>query len=327
VFPINITFDMRAPDFGAPAPKVYETALEMAAYADAHGLDIVDLQEHHQSEDGYLPTPFLMGSAVAAATKRIGITLGAVILPLHDPVEIAEQIAVADLISGGRMNVILAAGYVEREFKAFGVSLADRSKRMDEGLEVITRALSGERFTYNGRPVFVRPLPMSKPPRIYVGGGVAASARRAAKFGLGFYPMSDDLIPIYEQECRKLGREPGPVIRLATGVHIYEDPEKGWAEIGENLLYYFRSYAEFSGSAETSSSPMHGMTTVEAIRASGLAQIVTPDQAVELAKQRPLALLPLQGGIAPETGWKTLQLFVDKVLPKLKTQKVAAPAE
>jgi alkanesulfonate monooxygenase SsuD/methylene tetrahydromethanopterin reductase-like flavin-dependent oxidoreductase (luciferase family) len=314
---INITFDMRAPDFGAPAPKVYETALEMAAYADQKGFDAVDLQEHHGVEDGYLPTPFLMGCAVAARTKTIPIQLGAVILPLHDPVEVAEQIAVADLISGGRIRVILAAGYVEREFAAFGVSMHDRARRMDEGLEIITRALQGERFEAGGRPVFVRPLPPSGLSRIYVGGGVPAAARRAARLGLGFYPMSDALIPVYEEECRKLGRQPGPIQRLATAVHVFEDPDQGWAEIGDNLLYYFRSYAEFSSSAESSSSPMHGMDSIEAIRAAGLVQVVTPDQALELAKTRPVALLPLQGGIRPEIGWKTLELFAEKVLPRL----------
>jgi alkanesulfonate monooxygenase SsuD/methylene tetrahydromethanopterin reductase-like flavin-dependent oxidoreductase (luciferase family) len=317
---------MRAPAFGAPAPEVYATALEMVRYGDEKGLDVVDLQEHHGVEDGYLPTPFLMGAAVAAATRRIAIQLGAVILPLHDPVELAEQIAVADLISGGRIRVILAAGYVEREFAMFGVSMHDRARRMDEGLEVIVRALSGERFEHHGRPVFVRPLPPSGISRIYVGGGVPASARRAARLGLGFYPMDDAMIPIYEQECRARGREPGPIQRLAMAVHVFEDPEKGWAEIGDNLLYYFRSYAEFSSSAESSSSPMHGMTTVEAIRASGLAQVVTPDQAVELAKTRPISLLPLQGGIRPEIGWKTLELFTDKVLPRIRAEQTAEPA-
>lgn len=321
---INITFDLRAPDFGAPASDVYATALEMVAYADAKGLDAVDLQEHHGVEDGYLPAPFLMACAVAARTERIAIQLGAVILPLHDPVEVAEQIAVADLISGGRIRVILAAGYVEREFAAFGVSLHDRARRMDEGLEIITRALSGERFVAGGRPVFVRPLPPSGLSKIYVGGGVPASAKRAARLGLGFYPMSDALIPVYEQACRDLGRAPGPVQRLATAVHVFEDVEQGWSEIGDNLLYYFKSYAEFSSSAETSSSPVHGVDSIEAIRASGnLVQVVTPDQAVELAKARPIALLPLQGGIRPEIGWKTLELFTDKVLPRLEREPAA----
>src|SRR5947207_1268834 len=111
MFHTNIGFDMRVPDFGAPAPKVYQTALEMIAYADAKGIDKVDFQEHHGSEDGYLPTPFLMAAAAGGCTKRIVIVLGAVILPLHDPVEIAEQIAVADLITGGRLHVVLAGGY------------------------------------------------------------------------------------------------------------------------------------------------------------------------------------------------------------------------
>jgi alkanesulfonate monooxygenase SsuD/methylene tetrahydromethanopterin reductase-like flavin-dependent oxidoreductase (luciferase family) len=189
---------------------------------------------------------------------------------------------------------------------------------MDAGLEIITRALAGERFTFKGRPVFVRPLPVSKPPKIYVGGGVPASARRAAKFNLGFYPMVDATFPIYEQECRRLGREPGPTIQLAMAVHVFEDPEKGWREIGDNLLYYCRSYAEFSSSAESSSSPLDGLTTMEALRASGLFHVVTPDQAVELAKVRTISLLPLQGGICPEIGWRTLELFAEKVLPRIK---------
>ena len=89
LFHTSIGFDMRAPDFGAPAPDIY---------AAARGIDKVDFQEHHCSEDGYLPTPFLMGAAAAARTKRIGIVLGAVLLPLHDPVKIAEMIAVSDLM-------------------------------------------------------------------------------------------------------------------------------------------------------------------------------------------------------------------------------------
>src|SRR5207249_1202904 len=151
---------------------------------------------HHGSDDGYLPTPFLMAAAAGACTKRIAIVLGAVILPLHDPVEVAEQIAVADLITGGRLHVVLAGGYSPKEFKAFNVSLGDRARRMDEGFEIILRALSGERFEHNGRPVFVRPLPMRPPQEVvFGGGGVAASARRAARFGLPIWPMNDSMIP------------------------------------------------------------------------------------------------------------------------------------
>ena len=123
LFHTNIGFDMRVPDFGAPPLQVYEEALKMIEYADRSGIDEVHFQEHHQSPDGYIPCPFLIGTAAAARTKNIAIVMGAVILPFHDPVKIAEQIAVADLISGGRFYTVLAAGYSPTEFAAFRVSL------------------------------------------------------------------------------------------------------------------------------------------------------------------------------------------------------------
>src|ERR1700722_5576123 len=99
----QIGFDMRAPDFGTPAPILYAAALEMAAWADTKGVDYVCVMEHHGSPGGYIPAPFVMGAALAARTKRMTLQLGAVLLPLHDPVELAEQMAVLDLISGGRL--------------------------------------------------------------------------------------------------------------------------------------------------------------------------------------------------------------------------------
>jgi alkanesulfonate monooxygenase SsuD/methylene tetrahydromethanopterin reductase-like flavin-dependent oxidoreductase (luciferase family) len=325
LFHTNLGFDMRAPDFGPPAPKVYATALEMIRYADEKGIDKVDFQEHHGSPDGYLPTPFMMGAAAGACTKRIAIVLGAVILPLHDPVEVAEQIAVCDLISGGRFYVTLAGGYSPKEFQAFGVSLADRGRRMDEGFDVILRALSGERFEYEGRPVFVRPLP-SRPPQDIVlgGGGVPASARRAARHGLGLWPMNDSMIPAYEEECRKLGREPRQMARSYTSVYVTDDPDRGWSEVGRGLLHIVKSYASWSESADTSASPFHGMDSIEQLKSAGFISVVTPEQAIEIGRQGPIGMTPIMAGLDPELGWKSLELFVDKVLPAIKGAKAKA---
>ena len=172
MFRTFLSFDMRAPDFGAPAPDLYDAAMDMCAFGDEVGIDGVIFPEHHASDDGYNPAPELMATAVAARTKRMEMILGAIVLPLHDPVEVAETIAVTDIICGGRLTTTLAAGYVEAEFNMFGRSLKDRAKLMDEGLDVITRALAGERFEYDDREIFVRPLPRSRPPKILVGGGV-----------------------------------------------------------------------------------------------------------------------------------------------------------
>jgi alkanesulfonate monooxygenase SsuD/methylene tetrahydromethanopterin reductase-like flavin-dependent oxidoreductase (luciferase family) len=319
LFRTHIGFDMRVPDFGPAARDVYAVALEMVKYADKHGIDKVDFQEHHGSEDGYLPTPFLMGAAAAACTKDIAIVLGAVILPFHDPVKIAEQIAVGDLISGGRLHVVLAGGYVEREFQSFGVSLHDRAWLMEEGIGVVLRALTGERFQYKGREVYVRPLP-SRPPTdiVYGGGGAAPAARRAARFGLGMWPMVDDLIPVYEAECRKLGRKPGKLIRMYTSVYVSDDPDRGWNEIAPHILHVARMYATWSSAAEISKSPWHGIETLEDLKKTGMVHVVTPDQAVAIGKAGHIGVTPLMGGLKPELGWKSLEFFATKVLPLIK---------
>ena len=325
LFHTGIGFDLRAPEqFGVPSVDVFAAALEMIEYADESGIDKVDFQEHHQSEDGYNPCPFLIGTAAAARTRDIGIVMGAVILPFHNPVEVAEQIAVADLISGGRFYTVLAAGYSPTEFAAFGASLADRARTMEVGFDLILRALSGERFTHEGREVFVRPLP-SRPPHeiVYAGGGTAAAAKRAARFGLSMWPMNDSIIPDYEAECERLGKPTGRLIRGIRSVYLSDDPERGWNEIGPHLLHYMQSYARWSESAETSASPLHGMDSLEKIRAAGVVQVVTPEQAIEIGRQGAIGLQPLIGGLHPDLGWKSLEMFVQKVLPEIKD----APAE
>ena len=320
LFHTSVGFDMRVPDFCAATPReMYAAALDMIAYADEQGIDKVDFQEHHQSPDGYNPQPFLLACAAAARTKKIALVVGAVILPFHDPVQVAEQIAVGDLISGGRMYTVLAGGYSPKEFAAFRVSLKDRARLMEEGFDIILRALSGERFMDTDREVFVRPLP-SRDPReiVYGGGGSPASARRAARFGLSMWPMNDSIIPPYEEECRKLGKEPGKYIRGSKSVYVTDDPERGWAEVGPHVLHYVRSYAAWSESEGTSKSPMHGMDSLEKVRAAGIINVVTPDEAVEIGMNNAIVVQPLMGGLKPELGWKCLKMYVTKVLPRIK---------
>jgi alkanesulfonate monooxygenase SsuD/methylene tetrahydromethanopterin reductase-like flavin-dependent oxidoreductase (luciferase family) len=324
MFRTVLSFDMRAPAFGARASDLYDAALEMCAFGDEVGIEGVILPEHHGSEDGYNPVPALMATAVAAKTKRMEIILGAIVLPLHDPVEVAETIAVTDIISGGRLTTTLAAGYVEAEFNMFGKSLGDRARLMDEGLEVVTRALAGERFMYGDREVFVRPLPRSRPPKILVGGGVAPAARRAAKYGLGLWalqpemnPAGQKLIAFYTDECRKHGREPGPIMSSHPAVHVARDPEAAWEEVGPHILHLAKSYASWASDVDTTTSPFYGIETIEQVRQAGFLNVMTPEQTVEFASKTPISLTPLISGLSPKIGWEMLELFAAEVLPKL----------
>jgi len=321
-----LQFDMRAPDFATPANDLYPAALEMAQFADEIGIDRIGLMEHHGSEDGYLPAPFVMGGAVAARTKRVRITLNAVILPLHDPVKVAEQIAVLDLISGGRLEVVLAAGYVPSEFARFKVALRDRAKLMDQGFDIIVRALKGERFETDGREVFVRPLPIQRPEDILLGGGgVAASAKRAAKYGIGFSPLHPQLNDLYREECIRHGREPGKVYGsgLPLNIHVAEDPEAAWATVWRHFAHMASSYAKWAEEEGTATnSPFAGMDSIEKIRSSGLFVVWTPEQVLErapalIANNKALGFMPLIGGMSPEVGWKSLRLVADRVMPYL----------
>jgi alkanesulfonate monooxygenase SsuD/methylene tetrahydromethanopterin reductase-like flavin-dependent oxidoreductase (luciferase family) len=325
----TVSFDMRSPAFGAPTNDLYAAALEMAAYADRIGVDRIGLMEHHGSDDGYLPQPFVLGGGIAAVTKRVSILLGAVILPLHDPVKTAEQIAILDLMSNGRLNVIFGAGYVRFEFAMFGASMHDRSRLLDEGIETILRALRGEKFEANGRPVYVRPLPVQKPEDIiFVGGGVAASAKRAARFGVGFGPMRADLIPIYEAECRKLGREPGrytrPSHRLPGIIMLSEDPDRTWSLLEPHAFHVVSEYAKWAAQEENSNSPFKGLTTLEALRKSGMFAVWTPDELIanadKVEDRGTFGFQPLLGGFPPEEGWKSLELLKDAI-PRVKAIK------
>jgi alkanesulfonate monooxygenase SsuD/methylene tetrahydromethanopterin reductase-like flavin-dependent oxidoreductase (luciferase family) len=329
----TLLFDMRAPAFGAPTNELYGAALEMAAFADQIGVDCINVMEHHGSDDGYLPQPFTLAAGMAALTKRIEFNLGAVILPLHDPVDIAEQIAITDLISNGRIHVIFGAGYVPFEFAMFGKSLRDRAKLMDNGIELIMRALRGEKFEVDGRPVYVRPLPIQKPEDIIlVGGGVPASAKRAARFGVGLGPMTPDIIPIYEEECRKLGHEPRIYRRPKPGmpfsIHLSEDPERGWAVIEKHAVHVITEYAKWAEQeGEASNSPFKGLTDPQVLRHSGLFAVWTPDQLLakvaEMSDGSSFGFQPLLAGLSPEEGWKSLELLKG-VMPRLKAAIAAA---
>ncbi|MGH3676705.1 MAG: LLM class flavin-dependent oxidoreductase [Mycobacterium sp.] len=323
----TLMFDMRAPDWATPTSELYSAAVEMAAFADSIGVDRISLMEHHGSDDGYLPQPFTLAAAMAAVTTDVRFLLGAVLLPLHEPVLVAEQIAIADLISNGRLNVVLGAGYVPFEFATFGKSLKDRARLMDSGIDTILRALRGERFEANGRPVYVRPLPVQKPEDIVmVGGGVPVSAKRAARFGVGFGPINPDLVDVYLEECRRLDQTPGRYFRpgpTPIAIHLCEDPDQGWAAIERHAVHVITEYAKWAEQeGDTSTSPFKGLTDPGVLRQAGLFAAWTPDQLLAKVPEMPdrstFPFQPLLGGLSPEQGWKSLELLKE-TMPKLKT--------
>src|SRR3954452_2112114 len=114
-------FDLRAPDTGASRAELYAAALDMAAWAESRGCLTAVLCEHHAADDGYLPSPMILASAMAARTTTLPITIAVVLLPLYDPIRLAEEMAVIDIIGNGRVGYVAAIGYRPEEYDLYGV--------------------------------------------------------------------------------------------------------------------------------------------------------------------------------------------------------------
>ncbi len=322
-----IRFDQRAPGLDPPeAQRQYGAALEMSEWADGQGFDMLVLSEHHASADGYLPSPLVMAAAVAARTKRIPIWISALLVPLHDPVRLAEDVAVVDLISNGRISIVAGLGYRPVEYALFDRAWAGRGKRLDACLEIMVKAWTGEPFELDGETVQVTPRPVQQPhPMVLIGGSGPAAAKRAARFGFGFFPPigDDELVQLYLDECERLGHAPGWVgqPKGPGTLFVSEDPDRLWSRIGSNLLHDAVTYHQWQ-TDDIRSHVKSTATTVDELRAEGVYQILTPDECVALASE--LGALgafthhPLCGATAPDDGWESLELFADKVLPRVR---------
>ena len=110
-----------------PWPELYESGLRFAEEAEALGLDEVWLTEHHFADDGYCPALLPVAAAIAARTTRIRIGTKVVLLPFHNPLRLAEDVAVVDVLSGGRIDLGVAAGYRHEEFAGFGIDRRERA--------------------------------------------------------------------------------------------------------------------------------------------------------------------------------------------------------
>ncbi|MGA5192489.1 LLM class flavin-dependent oxidoreductase [Streptomyces exfoliatus] len=299
----------------------YRAALAMAAYADEHGVDTVQTEEHHGVENNWLPSPFAFAGAVFGATRRIAVTVSAIIGPLHDPLRLAEDIAVLDLLSGGRLATVAGIGYRPEEYEERGVDWGRRGKLQDLLLETLLTAWTGEPFTYRGRTVRVTPRPFTRPhPLLLVGGSSRAAARRAARLGLPFFPSAHlpDLETYYRERCAEYGTEGWTMMPAEETplLHLSEDPDRTWAEHGEHFLHEARTYASWQ-SKDIRSAVHSTATTVAELRTEGVYRVVTPEECAGLGLES-LVLHPLCGGMPVEEGWRSVRLFCDDVLPRLK---------
>src|SRR4030095_12406299 len=141
---------LQSPDM-RPSQETYDHALEQGVLADQLGFDYIVAAEHHFSSYGFLPSPLLLIPVLAERTKQIRFSTAVVVLPLRNPIQLAEEIAMLDLVTRGRVEVGFGTGYPQSEFQRFGVNLAENRAMFEESLELITKLLSTENVSHQGR--------------------------------------------------------------------------------------------------------------------------------------------------------------------------------
>ena len=322
----------------------YADAIELARLTEDEGLDSAWVSEHHGSADGYLPSLLPLLAAFAAVTERIELGTGVVLAPFHDPIRLAEDFATVDQISGGRVVCDLGIGWREEEFRAFGIDVSSRVRRLTEIVDILRLAWTGERFDYPGRhysyeAVAVTPAPERVPP-IYVGGFVDDAIRRAGRIGDGY--ISSRAQPqrvaaafrMAAEERAAAGKSGLPLAALLQNAFVTEDPERDWPMVSAGIGHQLGVYSGWRAGTDVPGRPLEVMppddATIRSTTAYG-----TPDEVFEFL--RPLA--PVLGaypdahlilrfhypGMEAAPAAKSIRLFAREVAPRLREAARTGP--
>ena len=195
-------YSLQSPPHSPRSHKdLYAEMLTEIEIADQMGFDSAWLTEHHFLEDGYCPSILLTAAAIAARTKQIRIGTGVLLIPLHDPIRVAEDASVVDLISNGRLILGLGLGYRSEEFDGFGRELKERKGRIEESLEIFDKAWTDDAFSMEGKYYRVNnhsitPKPVQQPIPIWIGAFTEPAIKRAARIGAPLYVPAIGVIPI-----------------------------------------------------------------------------------------------------------------------------------
>ena len=329
---LGVWYDFRNPArWRVPWSQLYRETMNQAAYAEDLGFDSIWLSEHHFSEEGYLPSLAAVLGALAERTSRVGLGTAVLLAPLHHPLRLAEDLAVVDQLSGGRLDVGLAPGYKPDEFAVLGVPKAQRGARTDETIEILQLAWRGAPFSFSGRhfrfdDVVVAPPPAQPGgPPIWVGGNSLAAAHRAARHGTCFMPDSGAGPELYDAYRAQLAPESGRP-RVATNRVLFAaaSREQAWDICGRHFLYQFNAYRQWFAAA--GDDDMHGAELTDpAVLSAGHYFVGTPDDilaAIQVSQHRlgyeELVFWARPPGLPVEQSTTSLELIAKHVLPALQ---------
>ncbi len=214
-----------SPPHGEHLDRSIDEVIAEAQLAEACGFDSCFFGEHHQDKDGFLPSPLIVATAVAARTTRLRVGTSVILLPLHHPVRVAEDVITLDLVSKGRVVLGVGVGYQPADFRAFNVPMEHRAALFEEGVEILRKCWAGEPFSFHGKhytldDVQIRPRPFQRSgPPLWIGASVTAAVRRAGQLADAFVGTPSTslqnalaLVKTYTEAARQAGRPPHVVM-------------------------------------------------------------------------------------------------------------------
>jgi probable F420-dependent oxidoreductase len=317
--------------------RTFAESIVQMDLAEQLGFDSVLVSEHHLVENGYFPAPFVVCGAIAMRVQRMRMGPGILLLPLYDPLHVAEHTTIMDVVSNGRFILGIGYGYRQEEFDAFGVKLDDRGARMREGIEAMRAMWENPVATYHGEhfhydKVTLRPRPIQKPnPPIWVAAKTRNAVRLAGRLGDAWFAdpiqplgVTKDRLAVYEQAAAEAGRNPTHELPLMREVFCADTDEEAWEQARDGMLYVYKEYLQWGHMLDDDGNPVPPGDD----RALGLLKkrfiVGSPESCVEQALRyrdelgaTNLIMRMKFPGIPHERVQKSIRLWGERVLPAL----------
>jgi probable F420-dependent oxidoreductase len=306
-----------------PLQELYRDLVELAVMAEDVGFDFVWLGEHHFAPNQWNPSPLPVLAAIAARTSTIRLGTNVIVAPYHNPLRLAEDIATVDLLSGGRLDVVVGTGSIRDEFETFDVEPSERWGRTFETLEVLRRSFSEERFDHAGRyftfpNVRMTTQPVQSPFPLWMASAGPKTIARAGAAGHHFQtPVMGQIKPFWEQysqAARAAGHDPA-----TRNYHVFTGGMVSERWTAEEAAAYEAAARDFMSFYQTRETVFAGTAhDVDTEHPTATAVTGTPDQVLATLEER------IGASALTHLGWSagpppSLRLFAREVLPVVKT--------
>ena len=252
---VGVSYDFRnPPDAGTKNPDFYAAIIEQVKWLDSIGAELVWFTEHHFIEDGYLPSWAPVAGAMASVTSNVRFNTDICLLPFNHPIRLAEDLAVLDNLSNGRVEIGLGLGYAPHEFRGFGIPRSRRVSLMEEGLDVLKLCFAGEPFSYDGKhyqfnDVVITPGYVQEGgPPLWIATMSEAGAERVARHDAHILPqgLRARAFDPWVEALHESGRSPDHYRKgIIRSVLVTDDLERDWRRVRTAERYRMQLYRRF----------------------------------------------------------------------------------